>query len=106
MIALVVVPMLMLACAFTLWLPIANLIDSQHQWRQDARRLLSLAKLGPEEGAALDRQIEAMYASEIWSKFYPGGQSVSGTTVLHSDVSASSCHSSARSVSASQPHCG
>lgn len=87
-IALLIAPLMVVMVIAALWLPIVHLHHRHAEWREEARRLLSLAEHAPAERAALQREITALNTSELWSRFYPGGQAVSSATSLHADIGA------------------
>ena len=84
--ALFVVPLLIVMAGVLVLLPIQHAWQAQQDWRQETKQLLSKAAAAPAQQAALERQIEAVRASQLRTKFYPAGGSMGAAALLQGDI--------------------
>jgi len=85
-VALLVVPMLIVLACLAALLPIHQAWQAQQRWREETKQLLSEAEVAPTLRDALQRQIEAVRASQLRSKFYPSGGAMGTAAVLQGDI--------------------
>lgn len=88
LIALVILPSLIVLACLAVLLPIQLAWQAQQHWRQETKQLLSEAAAAPELRDALQRQIEAVRASQLRSKFYPTGGALGAAALLQGDIDA------------------
>jgi Tfp pilus assembly protein PilO len=87
-IALVIIPLVLLAAIAVLCAPAVYFSASQHVWRTEASEAFAQAQDAPQLRSDLERQLSNMRGSSLWSKLYdaaPGGVTAG---LLHADVTA------------------
>src|SRR5262245_9285411 len=87
-VALVAVPLALVALVGLIWLPLEAARQSQMEWRSDAIKTLSSIRHAPELQAALGQQLAALRASPLRSRVYMSPNGASATSLLHADLSA------------------
>lgn len=108
--ALLIVPVILIAVLLAVCLPAAYLHDAQVAWREEAGSLLARSKTIDAARDQLDAQLAGLQAAPVWSKFYPSSPLTGGATALQADVSAffSNAQVSGQTLtplaSASMPH--
>jgi hypothetical protein len=85
-IALVVLPALLAASGLALYLPAKHWYDTQQRWRVDTKQLLAQAAQSPAVQVALEKELDGMRQSVLWTKFYTAGGAMSAAAALQADI--------------------
>jgi len=88
LLAVVVVPLLLVALCMAISTLLQQVAAAQRQWRTEAKQLLSEAASAPAMQSAIEQQLDAVRSSPLRSKFYPVGGAMTAESSLQADVDA------------------
>lgn len=88
LIAVAILPSLVLLAGLAVLAPIHLGWQAQQRWRQETKQLLAEAAAAPQLRDALQRQIEAVRASQLHSRLYPTGGTMGAPALLQGDIDA------------------